>query len=38
MKTHTYPTNLTDAEWARLEPLLPVAHTGTRDTTVYAPS
>ena len=28
MKTHTYPTNLTDAEWARLEPLLPVAHTG----------
>lgn len=28
MKTHTYPTNLTDAEWARLEPLLPAARTG----------
>jgi putative transposase len=28
MKTHPYPTNLTDAEWARLEPLFPVAHTG----------
>src|SRR5215831_14174330 len=28
MQTQTYLTNLTDAEWARLEPLLPVAHTG----------
>jgi putative transposase len=28
MKTQTYPTNLTAAEWARLEPLLPAAHTG----------
>src|SRR5215467_9229542 len=28
MKTHIYPTNLTDDEWARLEPLFPVAHTG----------
>jgi putative transposase len=28
MKTHTYLTDLSDAEWARLEPLLPVAHTG----------
>jgi putative transposase len=28
MKTHTSLTDLSDAEWARLEPLLPVAHTG----------
>jgi transposase len=28
MKTHTCPTNLTDAEWAWLEPLFPVARTG----------
>lgn len=28
MTTQTYLTNLTDAEWARLEPLLPVARTG----------
>jgi putative transposase len=28
MQTHTYLTDLSDAEWARLEPLLPIAHTG----------
>jgi putative transposase len=28
MKTHTSRTDLSDAEWARLEPLLPGAHTG----------
>jgi len=28
MKTHPYPTNLTDAEWAWLEPLFPAAPTG----------
>ena len=28
MKTYTYPTNLTDAKWSRLEPLFPVARTG----------
>jgi hypothetical protein len=28
MKTHPYPTNLTDAEWALLEPLFPRAHAG----------
>jgi putative transposase len=28
MKTHSYLTDLSDAEWARLEPLLPVARTG----------
>src|SRR5215467_8654751 len=28
MKTHSYLTDLSDAEWARLEPLLPAAHTG----------
>jgi transposase len=28
MTTQTYLTNLSDAEWARLEPLLPAAHTG----------
>jgi putative transposase len=28
MKTYTYPTNLTDAEWSRLEPLFPVVHAG----------
>jgi putative transposase len=28
MQTHTYLTDLSDAEWARLEPLLPVARTG----------
>ena len=38
MQTHPYLTNLSDAEWARLEPLLPVARTGHPDTTVYAQS
>jgi putative transposase len=28
MKTHTYLTNLSDAEWARLEPLFPAVRTG----------
>ncbi|HEX6121998.1 MAG TPA: IS5 family transposase, partial [Ktedonobacterales bacterium] len=28
MKTQTSPTHLSDAEWARLEPLVPAAHTG----------
>jgi len=28
MQTHTYLTDLSDAEWARLEPLLPAARTG----------
>jgi transposase len=28
MQTHTYLTDLSDAEWARLEPLLPTAQTG----------
>jgi transposase len=28
MQTQSYLTNLSDAEWARLEPLLPAAHTG----------
>jgi transposase len=28
MKPHIYPTNLTDAEWDRLEPLFPTARTG----------
>ncbi len=28
METHSYLTDLSDAEWARLEPLLPVARTG----------
>lgn len=28
MQTPTYLTNLTDAEWARVEPLFPVARTG----------
>jgi transposase len=28
MKTQTYLTNLSDAEWARLEPLFPAARTG----------
>ena len=28
MQTHTYLTDLSDAEWTRLEPLLPAAQTG----------
>ena len=28
MQTHTSLTERSDAEWARIEPLLPAAHTG----------
>ena len=37
MKTHSYLTDMSDAEWAWLEPLLPVALRDIPDTPVYAP-
>ena len=34
MRRHPYPTDLTDAQWHRLEPLLPPARPGGRPRTV----